>query len=610
MAPDFLSPDVVSSEVQGQSSQIPSVSTSAFALAGFSLRGPEGQAIISTSFQQFVATFGGFTKKSFNTYAVAAYFENGGTQAIFVRSLHTDATYASGDFPGNTFHVRASGRGIWANGAQMVISGSPNFFSTVSGGFSAFDVTIALVDPNTGLLTVSENYQGLDLLDPTNPSYILNTINADSQDVFVSTIGGGGIPAGLLPVTHSNAVFATGVSGQNTYSGSVSGTGLVILPGSMSFSVSGSEVGVDDAAGNIIISSPSSASSVSGTVNYTTGAITIFVSPAPTMGSPITTTYIQQAGSSVGITLSGGTDGTNVLPADVVGLNLLPLKQGIYALDDIHDQFTLALPDYPGDPATQKALLGYADNRADVVVLVEPPKGFTPQQAANYKRNTLQSVDSYGAMYYPWVKVPDPLNNNRALLIPPSGHVAGRYAFTDSNANVGKAPAGIFRGQLTGFIIGLERALSKGERDIVNQAQINAIRSDSEVGTAIWGNNTLQIVGDFTDVNIRRLFIFLRKTQELGLLDIVFEDVGPTTFGIIKTRLDTFLEGLFLTNVIGSGVTSKDKAFKVVVDSSNNPPAIQKQKKIIVDEYIKPNLAAEVIWLRLQRVFDASQIGG
>jgi phage tail sheath protein FI len=193
--------------------------------------------------------------------------------------------------------------------------------------------------------------------------------------------------------------------------------------------------------------------------------------------------------------------------------------------------------------------------------------------------------------------------------MPPSGHVAGRYAFNDLNANVGKAPAGVNRGQITGFFSGVERSLSdKGDRDIVYQAQINPIRSDSEVGNAIWGNKTLQIVGDFTDVNIRRLFIYLRKTQEAGLLDIVFEDVGPVTFGIIKQRLDTFLEGLFLNNVIGSGVADKSQAFKVICDLTNNPEPIQDAKMIIADEYIKPNLAAEVILLRIQRIFDASQI--
>lgn len=607
MAPDFLSADVVTSELQGNSAQIPNASTSSFALAGYSTRGPEGAATIVTSFQQFVATFGSFSKKSLNAYSAAAYFQNGGNELVFVRALHGDAVYATAQFDGPTWAVKASGRGIWANGAVVVISGSQNFYNTVSGTYSAFDVSVALIDPTTGLLTVSETYEALDLVDNTDPTYISATINDESQDITIEPINGGGVPPELLPVTQADVLFATGVASQNAYFGSVSGIGLPVLPGSMSFAVSGVTVAMDDSNGNIVVSG-SSGSSVSGTVDYVGGTINFFVSPAPNMGDVLSTSYIQQGAASVSVTLAGGLDGSAVIASDVVGLLLQPVKQGIYALDDFPDQFALALPDYAGDPTTIKALISYAEGRTDVVVICEPPKNSTPQAAANFKRNTLQSVSSYAAMYYPWVKVPDPLNSNRPLAIPPCGHIAGRYAFNDLTANVGKAPAGVNRGQITGFISGLERSLSKTERDIVYQAQVNPIRSDSEVGIAIWGNKTLQIVGDYTDVNIRRLFIYLRKTQELGLIDIVFEDVGPTTFGIITTRLDTFLEGLFLTNVIGSGVASKSQAYKVVCDGSNNPPAIQQQKIIIVDEFIKPNLAAEVIWLRLQRVFDASQL--
>lgn len=607
MAPDFLSADVVTSELQGNSAQIPNASTSSFALAGYSTRGPEGAATIVTSFQEFVATFGSFSKKSLNAYAAAAYFQNGGNELVFSRALHGDAIYASAEFDGPTWLVKASGRGVWANGAVITISGSANFFNTVSGTYSAYDVDVALIDPTSGLLTTSETYEALDLVDDTDPAYISATINDESQDVTFTPVSGGGVPPELLPTTQSDILFATGVTSQNTYVGSVSGVGLPILPASMTFSVSGVTVGADDGNGNIIVSG-SSGSSVSGTVDYLGGQIVFFVSPAPNMGDALSTSYIQQGAASVSVTLAGGLDGSQVIASDVVGLLLQPLKQGIYAFDDFHDEFALALPDFAGDPTTIKALIGYAEGRQDVVVICEPPKNSSPQAAANYKRNTLQSVSSFAAMYYPWIKVPDPLNSNRPLTIPPCGHIAGRYAFNDLTANVGKAPAGITRGQITGFISGLERSLSKTERDIVYQAQVNPIRSDSEVGLAIWGNKTLQIVGDYTDVNIRRLFIFLRKTQELGLLDIVFEDVGPTTFGIITTRLDTFLEGLFLTNVIGSGVQSKSQAYKVVCDASNNPPAIQQKKIIIVDEFIKPNLAAEVIWLRLQRVFDASQV--
>ena len=191
--------------------------------------------------------------------------------------------------------------------------------------------------------------------------------------------------------------------------------------------------------------------------------------------------------------------------------------------------------------------------------------------------------------------------------MPPVAHAAGRMAFTDITENVGKAPAGIVRGQLN-YMIGVERVLSKSERDLLYPAQINMIRSDASVGTALWGNKTLQIVGDFTDINIRRTFINLEKEQYTALLAYNFENIGPSEFSIITVALSLYLEGKYLTGVIGSGVTDMNQAFKVVCNETNNTQATQMQKMIIIDEYIKPNLSADIIWLRLQRVFDASQV--
>src|SRR6202000_2658380 len=41
-----------------------------------------------------------------------------------------------------------------------------------------------------------------------------------------------------------------------------------------------------------------------------------------------------------------------------------------------------------------------------------------------------------GAVYFPWVRLPGDLSYS-----PPSGHVAGVYAFTDASNGVQKAPA-------------------------------------------------------------------------------------------------------------------------------------------------------------------------
>jgi phage tail sheath protein FI len=499
--------------------------------------------------------------------------------------------------------VDASGRGSWANDARVRIIGNPNFYDQETAEYSQFDVTVEVIDPATGLLQLVETYEAVELVDDEAMDYITKVVNDGSEAVVIRAVSGG-IPDALKPVPFSNFLLGVGNGTLTTFSG-VNSASATLAEGAVKIKLDAVQIGIDDGLG--VFRSTSGIYSVSGTVDYESGAIAVFISPAPSSGVQVNVDGFKRPATTVEVILAGGSDGGQVTASDVTAVSLKSSKRGIYALDDLDEQMALDLPDYAGDPDTIRSLLTYAEGRGDIIVITQPPRGSSPQQAANFKRNVLRSVSSFGAMYAPWINVPDSLNRNRPKLIPPSGHVAGRYAFTDRTSNVGKAPAGITRGQLQ-FVSGLERQLSKTERDILYQAQINPIRTDQNVGVAIWGNKTLQIVGDFVEVNVRRLFIYLQKTQSVGLLDIVFEDIGPATFGLIKTRLDNFLEGLYLNNVIGSGVENKEQAFKVICDESNNPEPIQLSKRIVIDEFIKPNNAAEFIHLRLQRVFDASQL--
>lgn len=593
---EFLAPDVYVEEVQGQSAQIGAPSTSTFAIAGYSPRGPEGKAYINSSFKEFVDRFGGFTSKSLNAYAAAAFYQNGGSRLVFVRQLADDALAATGTF-GN-WAVEAAGRGNWANDAEVVITGNPNFYDIDSATYSKFDVQVQIIDPNSGVLATVEEYEAVELDDPEDPDYILKVTSESEFVKFEET--GGGVPAALQSIPHGANALGTGNGILTLFTASFPAY-APFAKGAVFIKVNGTIVAQDDGEGII------TAAGITGTVDYENGDIAVTFATAPAVAAAITADLYTAPDESVTATLAGGDDGSTVILSDLTGLSLKPLKKGIFALDDLDEQMQLALPDFAGETQAIKDLISYAEGRRDILVICEPPKGSTAQSAANFKRNVVKSVSSYACMYYPWVSVPDPLNRNRPKMIPPSGHVAGRMAFTDQNENVGKAPAGVIRGQLA-FLSGIERTLSKAEQGIVYQAQINPIRSDANVGTAIFGNKTMQVIGDFTEVNVRRLFIFLEKAQYVGLLDVLFENVGPVTFSIIKTRLDSFLENLFLQGIIGSGVPAKEQAFKVVCDETNNPASVQAQRRIVVDEFIKPNIAAEFIHLRLQRVFDASEV--
>src|SRR5262249_15754809 len=130
-------------------------------------------------------------------------------------------------------------------------------------------------------------------------------------------------------------------------------------------------------------------------------------------------------------------------------------RDGIHAFDTIDNINIIAVPDVADMPfsrGTILEMLNYCKLRKDCIFLVDPPHGLNPQQMMDFKEgggqfqgNSFNS--SYGALYYPWVFINDPLTGKQKL-VPPSGAVAGTYAYVDSVRGVHKAPAGTSDGYL------------------------------------------------------------------------------------------------------------------------------------------------------------------
>ena len=217
-----------------------------------------------------------------------------------------------------------------------------------------------------------------------------------------------------------------------------------------------------------------------------------------------------------------------------------------------------------------------------------------------YKRNTLGSISDFAAIYWPRIKVADELKNKVTKVISPIGHIAGCWARTDIEQSVGKAPAGVADGQLQG-IISLEYSnLTQGDRDILYPASVNALREDIYVGRCIWGAKTLAITGDFTRINARRLFVFLEKSTFGSTQDLVFENLGPQLYTKVKLRMEGFLYTLFVDGVLAG--STPEQAYRVICDSSNNPPAVVAASQLIVDVYVQNFSSAEFVRFRFTRI--------
>jgi hypothetical protein len=101
----LLSSKVVVIEEEPKVRGIPSAPTSVAGAVGLTERGPIGQAVLCTSFDEFQTQFGGFTPDSDLALAAMGFFENGGAQLWVVRTAH----YSNVSDASTTTVVRAVG---------------------------------------------------------------------------------------------------------------------------------------------------------------------------------------------------------------------------------------------------------------------------------------------------------------------------------------------------------------------------------------------------------------------------------------------------------------------------------------------------------------------
>lgn len=210
------------------------------------------------------------------------------------------------------------------------------------------------------------------------------------------------------------------------------------------------------------------------------------------------------------------------------------------------------------------------------------------------------SNSDYAAFYIPWIKVFDPatkIQNPKGKghqYVPPSGHMAGIYALTDTQRGVHKAPANVpVRGAL-----GLKYYLSKAKQDGLNPQGINCIR-DLNGNIRVWGARTIggDANGEWKYINVRRLFLYLRESIDEGTQWVVFEPNSHELWSKIRRNITAFL-----TNVWRSGAlfgTTPQEAFYVKCDEETNPPEVRDAGQVVTEIGVAVVKPAEFVIFRI-----------
>jgi len=195
---------------------------------------------------------------------------------------------------------------------------------------------------------------------------------------------------------------------------------------------------------------------------------------------------------------------------------------------------------------------------------------------------------SYAATYWPWVRIIDPATGKH-VWVPASTVIPGVYAFNDKVSAPWFAPAGINRGGLN-TVLQAELKLTQGNRDTLYSNNINPIATLPQQGVVVYGQKTLQKAQSALDrVNVRRLMIELKSYIRQIADTVVFEQNTIATRNSFIARVTPFLEGIQQKQGL--------YAYKVVMDDTNNGPAVIDQNQLVGQIYIQPTRTAEFISL-------------
>jgi phage tail sheath protein FI len=243
----------------------------------------------------------------------------------------------------------------------------------------------------------------------------------------------------------------------------------------------------------------------------------------------------------------------------------------------------------------QTAVIAHCEQLADRFAVLDTRPGLKPTETPlETQRAGLDSTRGYAALYYPWLRVP-PAAPGPLVLVPPSGHVCGIIARSDTQRGVHKAPAN----EIVNGALGVEVSMSDAEQGQLNKFKnINVIRVFRTGGRPVlFGARTTATDSNWQYVNIRRLFLYLEESIQEGIAWAIFEPNNLQLWQKLSRSITEFLMRAWRDGAL-FGATPKE-AFYVRIDEALNPPTERALGRLTIEIGVKPSYPAEFIIVRI-----------
>ena len=538
---EYLSPGVYVDEFDSGGRPIEGVGTGTAGFIGLAEKGPVlGVPQLVTNFSEFRRTYGGYLSENevgeyrFLAYAVEHFFINGGARCFISRVAPSDAGQAQGVMPQKDAAVVRFGAkdpGLWGN--HVTISATPSC--------KARTQVLEVIDGGSGKKYRVKNGTGFlpgdvvvfTVKNETAAEYNRVVANEDNLIIFETEFAADVTDTNLLPgKTLSTCEMNLEVKYED-------------LSESYDF------ISFNESAPNFLNKVIAKSNLITAEYIGTQGETPMAPFDEFTAAGTVTPMLVLDGGSN------GSVD--KITAADFIGTDHGTGKRtGIQSFVDNDVVSIMAVPGIT-DPNAALALVAHCEKLASRFAILDIPREAKTVPDIIAYRDIFES--SYAALYHPWLEVFDPLDQKN-VMIPPSGSMAGIFARSDHNRGVHKAPAN----EVVKACVGLDCQFGKGEQDILNPQGVNLIRAFPGQGIRVWGARTATSDSSWKYVNVRRLFIFIEESIKASTSWVVLEPNDEVTWVRVQRTISMFLTGLWRNGSLAG--SSPEEAFFVDIGRS------------------------------------------
>ena len=657
--PAYATPGVYYERVDATAPAISVIRTDVAGFVGIAVRGPIDVAVPIQSFRQFQAHFGEFTGQGFLAYAVRGFFENGGRRCWIVRVASKASpggaaaaeTILESPTAQQIWRVMASSPGVWGNDLTVTVKETHR-------AEAATDPRNSLPE-SSAVSSITGFKRGTMVRLSQDAAPPVFKVVSDVDAIERRLIWFQDDPRKRLPYDSRLTGFDANKpilvqSVEYTFIVKRAGTPIALFEGI-------SLIPEHDEYGPRVLAPLTFSTTLD--PNQVLPLAPLPISIEELRSTRLTVLEpIQVAGPDERV-LEGGADGLALLePYDFMGEGISPIdsdevvfqkRRGLRALELVDEVAIVAIPDIniqpvrippkdtpppckpdrclPNQPPpvaeprprddqelpptfsesdvfrVQSAMVQHCEDLRDRIAILDPP--FTAARndqlgvgAIRAWRNRFES--KYAALYYPWLKVVDPLRTVSGITraIPASGHVAGQYARTDLEVGVHKAPAN----NPLAWVQDVTVQVNDEVHGILNPVGINVVRSLPGRGLRIMGARTVSSDPDWRFVNVRRLMMMIEEAIDEATQWAVFEPNDFYTRAKLTLAISSFLIALWQRGALAGKAI--EEAFFVKCDETNNPSSERDNGRLLADVGVAPSNPFEFVVLRVGRTNNEFEI--